>query len=458
MTRAAFILAVVLMIGAARIFAQTAPSSTTTTGPDAATLQITIDGVEGIVQVRESADAAWKKAAVGMIVGPGAEFRTGPRSAVRCRMPPDQTFTIDRLGTMKVLQAIQQNGKIKTDLAMQYGRTRYDVEAAGVEHESVIRSPNGALALRGTKVSLYDQPPFTPRAISLTGRAVFSTAKRQVAFGGKGQGKTEVDQDSESAADRSAQVAQVVQVIDPKSALELTESEARQLAFDVSQGGIRFDRLIIGGFQPPPKDLAAAGLLPGKLNFVATWTGFVDIDLFVIVNPSTPNQVILGNPSISSIVPGLVKSQLPSGARIDFDKISVQKGDFEVAYWPNANYKGGVFGIGIIHQDYRPLDPTYDAVSKVTLEVYLDGKKLNTVVTNPEQVQNGAAPTFGTAYQTQTNLNTGRDVVSTVALVPDPKTGTIPSQARAAPKPAKQAAKTGANQPPARGNKSPRRS
>ena len=32
-----------------------------------------------------------------------------------------------------------------------------------------IRSPSSVLALRGTKVSLYDQPPFTPRATSLTG-------------------------------------------------------------------------------------------------------------------------------------------------------------------------------------------------------------------------------------------------------------------------------------------------
>jgi hypothetical protein len=303
---------------------------------------------------------------------------------------------------------------------MQYGRTRYDVEQAGIEHESVIRSPSGALALRGTRVSLYDQPPFTPRATSLTGRAVFATAKRQVAFGGKGQGKTEVDEASESAADRSAKVAQVVRVIDPKSALELTEAETRQLAFDVSQGGIRFDRLIIGGFQPPPKDLAAAGLLPGKLNFVATWTGFTDIDLFVIVNPGLANERILGNPSVSSLFPGVVQSQLPSGARIDFDKISVQQGDFEVAYWPKANYAGGVFGIGIIHHDYRALDPTYSATSNVTLEVYQNGRKLDSVVTNPEEVQQGSDPQFGTAYKAQTNLNTGRDVLSTVALVPDP--------------------------------------
>ena len=405
--------------------AQTAPattSTTTSTSPagDLAALEVTVTGVEGIVQVRETSESPWRPAQLGMVVGAGAEFRTGPRSAVRCRMPPDQTFTIDRLGTIKVLQAIQQGGKIKTDLVMQYGRTRYDVEQAGVEHESIIRSPSGALALRGTRVSLFDQPPFTPRATSLTGRAVFSTAKRQVAFGGRGQGKTEVDEGSESAADRSAKLAQVVRVIDPKSALELTEAETRQLAFDVSQGAIRFDRLIIGGFQPPPKDLAAAGLLPGKLNFAATWTGFTDIDLFVILNHGLPNEVVLGNPSISSLFPGLVKSKLPSGARIDFDKISVQKGDFEVAYWPKANYSGGIFGIGILHHDYRALDPTYSATSKVRVEVFLDGQRLDTVVTNPQEVEAGGDPKFGSKFVGHTDLNTGRDVLSTIAVVPEP--------------------------------------
>ena len=73
------------------------------------------------------------------------------------------------------------------------------------------------------------------------------------------------------------------------------------------------------------------------------------------------------------------------------------------------------------------------------LEVFLDGKKLNTVVTNPEQVQNGADPIFGTAYTAQTNLNTERDVLSTVAVVPDPNEPQSARKksrsAKAAPKP-----------------------
>ena len=399
---------------------------------DVSTLQISITGVEGNVQVRDAEDKPWRKAQVGQSVGPGAEFRTGPRSAVRCQIPPDQTFTIDRLGVMKVLTALQQGGKVKTDIAMKYGRTRYDIEEAGIEHESTIRSPNGALALRGTRVSLYDQPPFTPQAVSLTGRAVYRNAKRQIAFGAKGQGKTIVNNDSTNAAETSANMAKIERVLDPKSAIALTQEESEQLVFEVVQGGIRFDRLIIGGFQPPPKDFTNSTLLPGKLNFVATWTGFADIDLFVIVNPNSPNQKILGNPSVSHLFANTtVQSKLPSGARIDFDKVSTQKGDFEIAYWPNANYKGGVYGVGIIHQDFRALDPAYANVSDITLQVYKDGKPLDTVITNPEQVLTlNADPIFGTAYKTRTNLAAGRDVVSTLAIVPDPNQQTQRSTKR----------------------------
>ncbi len=40
-----------------------------------------------------------------MLVSQGAEFRTGPHSSVTCVIPPDQTFTLDRLGTVRVEEA-----------------------------------------------------------------------------------------------------------------------------------------------------------------------------------------------------------------------------------------------------------------------------------------------------------------------------------------------------------------
>src|SRR6185436_10476867 len=139
-------------------------------------------------------------ATVGMVVDQNAEFRTGVKSAVRFAIPPDQTITLDRLGTVKLLQAINDNGKIKTNIGMRYGRTRYDIEEAGREHESTISSPSSTLAVRGTKFSLTDTPPFPPQAVSLTGRVQFVEGRKRVAFGKRGQGKTVVNGNENSAA------------------------------------------------------------------------------------------------------------------------------------------------------------------------------------------------------------------------------------------------------------------
>ena len=125
-------------------------------------LEATITGVEGLVQVRANENEPWVKAEVGMKLNELAEFRTGPKSAVRFVIPPDQTITLDRLGTLKLLQAVNDNGKLQTRLGMKYGRTRFDIEAAGREHDATIASPSSTLAVRGTQVSSYDQAPFPP--------------------------------------------------------------------------------------------------------------------------------------------------------------------------------------------------------------------------------------------------------------------------------------------------------
>src|SRR4051812_24766031 len=68
----------------------TQPATQETQGP----LKVTVADVTGNVQVRTDEKAAWQAAKVGMVVDEGAEFRTGPRSSVRCTIPPDQSFTL----------------------------------------------------------------------------------------------------------------------------------------------------------------------------------------------------------------------------------------------------------------------------------------------------------------------------------------------------------------------------
>src|SRR5439155_10029161 len=191
--------------------------------------------------------------------------------------------TLDRLGTVKVLQAVNDGGKLKTNLGMRYGRTRYDIEAGGREHESTITSPSSTLAVRGTKVSVFDQRPFPAEAVSLTGRAEFRDFKKRLFFGGKNAGKTKINTQTNSPA----QFALGQSVVDPGIQLARTDAENALVQSLLSSGAtISFDfdkgiRVVRGG-DVPRTDAELVPNLPGNLDFVLRWTGNSDVNLAVI--------------------------------------------------------------------------------------------------------------------------------------------------------------------------------
>lgn len=245
-----------------------------------------ITGVEGFVHVRTRADGKWEAATVGMIVPEGAELRTGPRSAVRFVIPPDQTISLDRLGVIQILRSSFENGKIVTDIGMKYGRTHYDIDAQGRQHDAKVISPSSVLAIRGTEVIMYDQPPFAPQAVSLTGRAFFRDAHKQVSFGGPGAGITKVDEDN----DTPASTARGNAVSDPrgKFAGRTQTDQLLQLSL-AAYGGADFSNLGVLAFF----DQARAGTFKGsfvgalpigrQLSFSLFWTSApsADVDLTV---------------------------------------------------------------------------------------------------------------------------------------------------------------------------------
>ena len=336
----------------------------TATAPAAAPaehLKATVTGVEGLVQVRAAEDQPWQKATVGMEVGENAEFRTGPRSAVRFVIPPDQTVTLDRLGTVKVLQAVNQNGKLKTDLGMRYGRTRYDIEAGGREHESTIVSPSSTLAVRGTKVSVFDQRPFPAEAVSLTGRAEFRDFKKRVFFGGKNAGKTSVNTQTAN----SAALALSQSVVDPSIKLARSDADNALVTSLLSSGAtVSFDfekgiRVVRGG-QVPRTDAQLIPTLPGALDFVLRWTGNADINLTVISPGGS-----LGHNTVVYPLGGFDK--IANGGTTPFDHRGGPNGGIEVAYWLNS-FPEGIYFVGAQHIS----GPNVQA----TLDVFRDGKRV----------------------------------------------------------------------------------
>jgi hypothetical protein len=167
---------------------------------------------------------------------------------------------------------------------MKYGRTRYDIESAEREHDTKVRSPSSVLAVRGTKVSIYDQPPFAPRAVSLVGRAEFRDLKKQITFGGVG--KTQVGADSETPA----AFAKDQTVTDPRGAFSArTESDYILQASLAVYGGSDFSNLGIFAILDSARAgefTSGIGALPigRQLSFQAFWFGapFADVDLSVV--------------------------------------------------------------------------------------------------------------------------------------------------------------------------------
>jgi hypothetical protein len=351
---------------AANTFAQnTQPSTAATTGPNVEELKATVTAVQGHVRVRLSEDAQFQPAKVGMVVGQNAEFQTGLKSAVQFVIPPDQTITLDRLGTVKVLTAINDNGKIKTNIGMKYGRTRYQIEAAGREHEATISSPSSTLAVRGTDFEAFDQRPFPARATSFTGRVEVRGFKRRImTVGSKGGSKSRVDTNSSSPAEYAKGNA----VVDPSIALARTEAESDLIAALVYGGAtVSYDyekgiRVIRGG--RPLSDKELIPVLPGSLNFVLRWNGDADLNLGVISPQTDPNDT-----TNRTVYPLGGVNLTKNGGETSFDHRGGKNGGMEVAFW-GTNFPLGIYRVGVIFvSGVSPMPATVDA--------FVDGKRVD---------------------------------------------------------------------------------
>ena len=333
------------------------PSTTTSTAPSN---RAVITKVEGFAAYRESDAAEWKPAIKGVELNEQAELRTGPKGAIQLIIEPDQTVAIDRLTTVKLLRIFTEGAKAATDIGIKYGRTRYDLEGGGIEHQSTLRSPNATLAVRGTRVSLFDQPPFTPQAISLTGRAEFSAfRKRAVPFGAPGQGRTRVTTEEQNPGALAIRES----TIDPTLPGARTQSEIPLVQNLISRGSVISSvpgldiPIVTGG--TPPTDAQLLSLLPGRLNFIVRWDGNANLNLAV----STPSTAAQAGGELIYSIPGFTSS--PSGGRTAFDHRGGPNGGIEIVFFEKS-FPTGVYALA------APSDST--TLVNATLQGFLDGQ------------------------------------------------------------------------------------
>lgn len=415
-TRAILLAALAVGLGASVVHAQeegAAPATTTAAAADGV-LRVRVVEVAGMVQVRDSADAPWRAAVVGDEVTEGAEFRTGPRSQVVCVIDPDQTIVLDRLGTVAIAEAVREQGVARTDLVMKYGRTEYSIEEAGQKHDATIRSPSSTLAVRGTEVSLYDQPPFAPVAQSFVGRAQYTDARRKTALGTSTQG-ARLRANREDAADTALGDS----TVDPRYGGLRSPAESRLIEIEQSRGGaIGYDEVagipVITGGAGPLSDADLEKSLPGSLSFVARWTANADVDLVIDNQIGDPLELIANFYPDEFIYPGFGLQTSRSGGRTDFDHRGGPNGGQEIVYW-GSNYPTGIFGIQVLHASGES--------TPVVLNAFENGVGLNIVAdmldeTGVPIVDENGLPVIEVATRIERTVAPGMTAVA-IVLLPD---------------------------------------
>jgi hypothetical protein len=337
---------------------QTNPAATSSpAASEGEHMTITVSAVQGNVQYRTADEQPWRTCTIGLQLGEGAEFRTGMRSAVQFTLPPNQTITLDRLGTIKVLQAIKQHDAYKTDVGMKYGRTRYEVQAAGIEHESTVRTPNSTLAVRGTGVNVTDERPFPPVAFRYDGLVEWTADNHRQILGHSGGNVTAV------GGQQAAQTALYESVVDPNIAAARTPNEVPLVTNLLSHGSVfevndqRGIPIVHGGI-PPQTDAELLKLLPGVLDFVLRWDGPANLDLTV--------GVLTGKGE--ALYPATGANTSKSGGLIPFDHQGGPNGGIELAYWA-SNYPKALYPVGVTSVSGTQVNWKIDA--------FLNGSRVN---------------------------------------------------------------------------------
>ncbi|HTW94009.1 MAG TPA: hypothetical protein VMD30_04385 [Tepidisphaeraceae bacterium] len=376
---ARFILSCLCIAALSPILRADPPASQPAQAMPSGNLQGTVTGVEGMVQVKFGPDKPWQKCSVGMSVDQGTQFRTGLRSAVQFVIPPDQTVTLDRLGTVTLLQAVNNNGKVTTDLGMQYGRTRYEIEAAGIQHLSTIRSPNSTLAVRGTTVSLTDQRPFPPEAVSLTGTAQYETAKREIAVGGHGTGIATAEGNLPPA-----QAALLASIIDPGSQYSRTPEEQELVATVLTHGSVVTESkpsaipIVSGGIPPTNQQILAT--VSDPLTFILRWNANTNLDLYMDAPLDASGQ------QTALLYPASGLNVDATGAKIPFNNVGGLNGGFEIAEFP-APVIPGKYAIGINYVSGQP--------TQFSVRGFLNGQPVQLFTGNPFATQPVLTGTVG---------------------------------------------------------------
>jgi len=342
-------------IGAALVFSSAmswaaGPATSFSPGP----LSINVTAVEGGTQYRAPGETKWHPLKAGTTLAEGGELRTGPKGVIQFTVGPDQVYRVDRLTVVKLLRAnLSPDGTIKTDVGMTYGRVSKDIDAPARPHEDTIVTPSSTLAVRGTRVSLYDQPPYEPEAISLTGTFIvnFNKLANAVPVGTKGGGTTTVTESHTDPTDQ--QLPNTVVTPTPGDSLTTPEN-APGLPFNT--GGL------LKPLSNPPKFPTQSdtgmpsfaqlqNIASGALTFFVSWDSDTHVQMSLIGSIPGGGEFVY---------PHLGFNESKHGGQILFDNLGGPGGGYEVITYKNLP-PDGYYTIGATNLGDTSTTVTFDA-------------------------------------------------------------------------------------------------
>jgi len=150
--RPPLVLAAVILIvspfAAEAAAADSAPDADT--APKPTLLAARVIEVEGTVESRPAVGQPWKALAVGSVLAPGTDLRTGFRAHCVLDMT-DSLVQIDPLSVVRIAELQRTGDKVRTRLYLKQGHTQSIVEKGRIESDFAILTPSATLAVKGTR-------------------------------------------------------------------------------------------------------------------------------------------------------------------------------------------------------------------------------------------------------------------------------------------------------------------
>jgi hypothetical protein len=391
-----------------------ATAPTTTNSDQPGPLQIHVTAVQGQAQFRPDSNTKWKTVEANSDLPEGVEIRTGPKGTVQFTVGSDQVFRVDRLTVVKVLRAnLNPDGTIRTDVGMTYGRVSKDVDQPQHPHQDTIISPSSTLAVRGTQVGFYDQPPFTPEATSITGQAYFRNLHGSlVALGGHGTGFAHVDGNSSNSGQYNLQN----NLVDPNGNFSGHTSTDQQTLIN-ALGGLQGTQLGVfqylsgtTGAAPPNTSIVGALPVPGNLQFVMGWSSSTpNTEVYFSVTSPRGELVDINHQTAPS--GGAYNTSSSQNIASSFAEQEVDWGN-STAKFPFGNYTLNVTFQGVNNGTLQPL--TKSSTESINLF---------SVLAQQNPPGGSSLPTTFSSTPSPITLNANNPTEKFIISVPIPQTG-----------------------------------